>query len=207
MPLTPRGRTAQEGSDKLQHTNGALAAPNGQTGQPDGSEGAADGAQTAATADSAQTGAPVESVHAAAAIEPAAAPAGFIARGRLRRRLSFLRKARELAYRDLGGLIYDLHRFGERRDELVLAKVATLSQIDDELRAIQDALGEGSSETVLREAGVAACARCGAVHSSADRFCPCCGLALGKTDPHSITGAPSGGAEDPGTAEQPPPGS
>ncbi|HWX51905.1 MAG TPA: hypothetical protein VNY34_01350, partial [Solirubrobacteraceae bacterium] len=45
---------------------------------------------------------------------------GFGARGRVRRRARFLRKARELAYRDLGGLVFSLHRFGQRNDALVL---------------------------------------------------------------------------------------
>ena len=49
--------------------------------------------------------------------------AGFGSRGRVRRRARFLRKARELAYRDLGGLVFNLHRFGQRNDSLVLAKL------------------------------------------------------------------------------------
>src|SRR3984885_2905450 len=65
-------------------------------------------------------------------------PPGFGERGRMRRRMRFLRKARELAYRDLGGLVFDLHHFGQRNDELVLAKLATLSRIDAELRALED---------------------------------------------------------------------
>ena len=59
-----------------------------------------------------------------------------------RRRARFLRKARELAYRDLGGLVFNLHRFGQRNDALVLAKLTTLGQIDAELRALESALGE-----------------------------------------------------------------
>ena len=55
-----------------------------------------------------------------------AAATGFSARGRARRRARFLRKARELAYRDLGGLVFNLHRFGQRNDPLVLAKLTTL---------------------------------------------------------------------------------
>ena len=51
--------------------------------------------------------------------------------------LRFLRKARELAYRDLGGLVYNLHRFGQRNDPLVLDKLNTLGQIDRELRALE----------------------------------------------------------------------
>jgi hypothetical protein len=103
---------------------------------------------------------------------------GFGARGRMRRRLRFLRKARELAYRDLGGLVFEMQRLGERRDELVAAKLATLSAIDTELRALEDALAERRPLTILRESGIAACPRCAAIHGSEDRFCPSCGLAM-----------------------------
>jgi hypothetical protein len=92
--------------------------------------------------------------------------------------MRFLRKARELAYRDLGGLVFDLHRFGRRNDELVLAKLETIGRIDTELRALEGTLAERTPVTVLREAGVAACPRCAAIHGSDDRFCPNCGLAM-----------------------------
>src|SRR6202011_1696460 len=85
----------------------------------------------------------------------AAAP-GFGARGRMRRRARFLRKARELAYRDLGGLVFNLHRFGQRNDPLVIAKLGTLSRVDRELRTLESALGERQPVTVLREAGITA---------------------------------------------------
>jgi hypothetical protein len=104
----------------------------------------------------------------------------FAARGRLRRRARFLRKARELAYRDLGGLVFSLHRFGQRNDPLVLAKLSTLGQIDTELRALESSLHEPQPITVLREAGITACARCAAIHSSEDRFCPNCGMPLSR---------------------------
>ena len=103
---------------------------------------------------------------------------GFIARGRIRRRVRFLRKARELAYRDLGGLVFNLHRFGQRNDALVLAKLTTLGHIDSELRGLERNLHEPQPITVLSEAGITACARCAAIHSSEDRFCPNCGLPL-----------------------------
>jgi hypothetical protein len=105
---------------------------------------------------------------------------GFRSRGRARRRARFLRRARELAYRDLGGLVYNLHRFGQRNDPLVLAKLNTLSLIDGELRTIEAALDERRALTVLREAGITACPRCAAIHGSEDRFCPNCGLPMSK---------------------------
>ncbi|MGH2834363.1 MAG: hypothetical protein ACRDK2_16455 [Solirubrobacteraceae bacterium] len=143
---------------------------------------------------------------------------GFGQRGRMRRRLHFLRKARELAYRDLGGLVFDLHRFGQRHDELVVAKLATLTHIDAELRALEVALEEQRSITVLREAGIAACPRCAAIHGSDDRFCPSCGMPVGVqvggplTAPASapMAGAPVSQAsppvqsQAPNAAQQPP---
>jgi hypothetical protein len=125
-------------------------------------------------------------------------PPGFGARGRVRRRARFLRKARELAYRDLGGLVYNLHRFGQRNDSLVLAKLATLSRIDAELRGLEAALSERQPVTVLREAGITACPRCAAIHSGEDRFCPNCGLPLSRRSDLPIAGVAAPAAEHPG---------
>jgi ribosomal protein L40E len=99
----------------------------------------------------------------------------FRDRGRLRRRLRYLRRVRELGFRDLGGLVFDLHRFGRRNDELVLGKLAALDAVDRELRAIERVLDERRDIIELREPGVAACPRCGALHGSDARFCPQCG--------------------------------
>jgi hypothetical protein len=112
----------------------------------------------------------------------------------MRRRARFLRKARELAYRDLGGLVFDLHRFGQRNDPLVLAKLATLSQMDTEVRELEAALREHRPVTVLREVGIAACPRCAAIHDSDDRFCPGCGLAFDANADRPISSAPVGPA-------------
>jgi len=116
---------------------------------------------------------------------------GFGSRGKARRRARFLRKARELAYRDLGGLVFNLHRFGQRNDALVLAKLNTLGQIDGELRTLESALHEREPVTILREAGITACARCAAIHSSEDRFCPNCGLSMARHVDLPIAGAPA----------------
>jgi hypothetical protein len=121
--------------------------------------------------------------------QPPQAP-GFGERGRMRRRARFLRKARELAYRDLGGLVFDLHRFGQRNDPLVLAKLATLRQIDTEVRELEAVLNDHRPVTVLREVGIAACPRCAAIHGSDDRFCPGCGLAFDAKADRPISTAP-----------------
>jgi hypothetical protein len=115
----------------------------------------------------------------------------FGARGRARRRARFLRKARELAYRDLGGLVFNLHRFGQRNDALVLAKLSTLGTIDSELRTLESALQERQTVTILREAGITACPRCAAIHGGEDRFCPNCGLPMTRHVDLPIAGAPA----------------
>jgi hypothetical protein len=130
-------------------------------------------------------------------------PPGFAARGRLRRRVRFLRKARELGYRDLGGLVFNLHRFGQRNDELVLGKLTTLGQIDTELRALESSLHEHQPVTVLREAGLTACPRCAAIHGSEDRFCPNCGLPLSRNVDLPIAGPATGQASAPTAAAAP----
>src|SRR3954467_11797908 len=111
--------------------------------------------------------------------DPAAPPQPtFRNRGRLRRRMRFLRRVRELGYRDLGGLVFDQHRFHRPSEDLVRAKVAALAAVDAELRALEDALRDRRDITELREPGITACPRCGTLHGSDANFCPSCGLAL-----------------------------
>jgi ribosomal protein L40E len=57
----------------------------------------------------------------------------------------------------------------------VLGKLAALDAVDRELRAIERVLDERRDILELREPGVAACPRCGALHGSDARFCPQCG--------------------------------
>jgi hypothetical protein len=111
--------------------------------------------------------------------DPAAPPEpSFRNRGRLRRRLRFLRRVRELGFRDLGGLVFDQHKFNRPNEELVRGKVAALAAVDGELRALEEALNERRALAELREPGITACPRCGTLHGSDARFCPSCGLAL-----------------------------
>ena len=70
-----------------------------------------------------------------AGVDPATAPMRPPAgrRGRLRRRLRYLRRARELMLRDLGGLLYEIHRTGggnvEAHGNIVRAKVQRIAEI------------------------------------------------------------------------------
>jgi hypothetical protein len=127
----------------------------------------------------------IEAVPAAGATPP-----GFRERGRLRRRLRYLRRVRELGFRDLGGLVFDLHRFGRSREDLVQAKLAALHAVDSEMRALEVALDDRRAITELREPGISSCARCGALHGTDARFCPSCGLQLSGPRPLGEVGLP-----------------
>lgn len=71
------------------------------------------------------------------------------------------------------------HRQGRSRPEITEAKVREVAQLDRELRGLECALREGQPLRELREAGVGgACADCGTVHGSSDRFCSWCGRRL-----------------------------
>ena len=154
-----------------------------------------------------QHAAPFDSAPVVTASEPAAADPqqpggavlppepkhpGFRERGRLRRRLRYLRQIRELGYRDLGGLVFDQHRF-ERGDEaLVEGKVLAIETLDREIRALEEVLQLQTPYAELFIPGVSACARCGTLHGSDAHFCPHCGLAFGG--PSSVAGLGSVGA-------------
>jgi hypothetical protein len=129
-----------------------------------------------------------------AATDAAPRRPGFRARGRMRRRLRYLRKLRELQVRDLGGLVFDLRRFERRRDDLVLTKIDQIRACDDELRALERALDERRDLRDVREPGIGGtCPRCFAIFGSADRFCASCGAALGGAvqGPAAVPPAPA----------------
>jgi hypothetical protein len=103
-------------------------------------------------------------------------------RGRLRRRLRHLRQVRELVLRDVGGLLYEVHRAGgdgagrEHGMELVQGKLERLAALDAERVELEAVLGDRRAETVLREPGVGGtCPTCGDYFASDARFCSACG--------------------------------
>ena len=139
---------------------------------------------------------------APAGVDPAEADAtqprgSFRERGRMRRRLRFLRRLREVGYRDLGGLVFEQHRFARPDPELVRGKIAALAAVDTELRTLEAALGERRAVTELREPGLTACARCGAVIGSDARFCSACGAPVGGAPAVATVGGPAATAPDP----------
>ncbi|WP_249010064.1 zinc ribbon domain-containing protein [Conexibacter sp. DBS9H8] len=116
------------------------------------------------------------------AIHRALALPGFLARAQLRRRIRYLRHLRELQLRDLGGFTLELHRFGRDRPELVEAKLASAAETDRELRQLELVLTGRVRLAEVREPGIGgACASCGAVYGSEDRFCSNCGEPLPGT--------------------------
>jgi hypothetical protein len=122
-----------------------------------------------------------------AQVQPAAAPTtdsapehpGFADRGKLRRRLRYLRRVRELQLRDLGGLVYETHRRSRPRQDLVDRKVEILAATDAELSGLEVALDDRRPLRELREPGIGGqCPRCGELFGSDARFCSHCGAGL-----------------------------
>jgi len=116
----------------------------------------------------------------------------------MRRRARYLRSLREVQLRDIGGFMLELHRFNQSRPELVQSKLQSAALADAELRALEQALGTEHRPGELRQPGIGgACADCGAVHGSSDRFCATCGEPLGDRedveDPLPAASAPAAG--------------
>jgi zinc-ribbon domain len=146
-----------------------------------------------------------------AGVDPAELAAGAptsAGRGRVRRRLRYLRQVRELLLRDIGGFYYEAHRSEQGLDphrRLLDAKAARLATLDHEVGELESRLGQPHAETVLRVPGIGGtCPHCGELHSSDARFCSRCGHSLtGRAARDSATSAPqatSGGEEKVTTA-------
>jgi hypothetical protein len=120
-------------------------------------------------------------------------------RGRLRRRLRHLRQVRELILRDVGGLLYEVHRAGEdpaargHGMELVQTKLERLAALDAERHELEEVLGDRRAETVVREPGVGGtCPACGEYFASDARFCSRCGTRVdGRATPEPPAAEPA----------------
>ena len=94
----------------------------------------------------------------------------------MRRRLREQKRMREALLLDLGALVYELHRHGRREPELLQAKAAELTAVDQEVRALADALEADESVLALVAAGIAgSCENCGSLLSTDARYCAACG--------------------------------
>jgi hypothetical protein len=116
--------------------------------------------------------------------ELAVGPAASARRGKLRRRLRYLRRVRELLLRDLGGFVYEIHRTAagtaqEPQRRLLETKAGRLTALDAEVRALEARLSEPHADTVLREPGIGGtCPECGELHGSDAHYCARCGAPL-----------------------------
>jgi hypothetical protein len=86
--------------------------------------------------------------------------------------------------RDLGGLIYEVHRSGGgdygAHSGVIGGKVERLAALDAESGAIEEALGARRADTVVFQPGVGGtCNVCGELYGSAARFCSHCGAPAG----------------------------
>src|SRR5919197_3166090 len=110
---------------------------------------------------------------------PAPDSPSFRDRGKLRRRLRYLRRVRDLQLRDLGGLVYETYRQKRPSQELVDRKVSVLAATDSELSGLEVALDDRRPLRELRVPGIGGeCPRCGELYGSAARFCSNCGAGL-----------------------------
>src|SRR5689334_6243092 len=147
--------------------------------------------------------------------ELAAVPTTSARRGRLRKRVAFLRAARELLLRDLGGFVYEIHRTAgdhehEAHRRLRATKLDRLSRVDSELHELELRLDDVRRNVVVSEPGVGGeCPECGELFGSAAHYCSHCGLPLTESarrafsrivaaQPHAVA------APQPAVAAQPP---
>lgn len=113
---------------------------------------------------------------------------GALERGRMRRRLRRQRQVREALLLDLGALVFELQRQGRREPELLQAKAAELSAVDEEVRALSETLDTHGTVLQLTAAGIAGtCSQCAAIMPVDARYCASCGasaqVALGSPAP------------------------
>jgi hypothetical protein len=116
--------------------------------------------------------------------EYSAAPGASAPRGKLRRRLRYLRRVRDLLLRDLGGFTFEIHRTArgtptDSHRRLVESKLSRIEALDTEVRALEGRLGLPHEAALLREPGIGGtCPECGELHSSDAHYCAHCGAPL-----------------------------
>ena len=112
---------------------------------------------------------------------PPAAPAPRVVRralppaGQLRRERRMLLQARERRLRDLGGLLVEMYRRDQFRQDLIVDRCAELTGIDERLAELDTLLAAAASRGRVREA---AHCECGAPIFFGSKFCSRCGRAV-----------------------------
>jgi len=127
----------------------------------------------------------------------------------MRRRLRRQRQVREALLLDLGALVFELQRQGRREPELLQAKAAELSGVDEEVRALSGTLDAQGTVLQLTAGGIAgSCSQCAAIMPVDARYCASCGtsaqVALSSAAPdHSAAlDSPQPSAETPSLPPQ-----
>lgn len=98
--------------------------------------------------------------------------------GQLRRERRALLRERENRIRDLGGIVLEMIRRDEFREDLVYEQAAELIGLEDRLHELEALLA--AATTVRRSPPSARCA-CGAPILWGSHFCGNCGRAVGET--------------------------
>jgi uncharacterized protein YjiS (DUF1127 family) len=116
---------------------------------------------------------PAEAPPAARAVRRALPPVG-----QLRRERRTLLQARERRLRDLGGLMVEMYRRDQFRQDLLVDRCVELARLDERLSELETLLAVSASRSRAREA--ARC-ECGAPLFWGAKFCGQCGRAVAAT--------------------------
>jgi hypothetical protein len=98
--------------------------------------------------------------------------------GLLRRERRALVQAREAELRDLGGLLVEMYRRGNFRDDLLAERAATIVGIDVRLAEI---------DVLLQARGHVQRCECGAPILRGSHFCPNCGRSLPQPGAEAVS--------------------
>jgi hypothetical protein len=92
--------------------------------------------------------------------------------GQLRRDRRALLRLREQRIRDLGGLMLEMYRRDQFRQDLLIDRCAELAAVEDRLAELDSLLSTAMS---LRQRPAARCDECGSPIFWGSRFCASCG--------------------------------
>jgi hypothetical protein len=93
---------------------------------------------------------------------------------RLRRERRALLRFREERIRDLGGLLLEMYRQDDFRQDVVEEQAAAIVAVEERVREVDRLLAARTN----RSRGGVRCARCGTPLHAGARFCPSCGQSL-----------------------------